>query len=63
MQGSMFQGEVYLINLEIHDLILGGEWLSTLGEIKWNFNNLSMDFEMDGEDVKLLGERWSPKAE
>ncbi|XP_042065679.1 uncharacterized protein LOC121809207 [Salvia splendens] len=63
MQGSRFHAEVYLIPLETYDLILGGEWLSTLGEIKWNFNNLSMIFNFHGEEVKLQGERWIPKAE
>ena len=56
MQGSLFQAEVYIINLEIYDLILGGEWLSTLGEIKWNFSKLSMVFEVEGEEMKLQGE-------
>ena len=62
MQVTIFQGEVYIICLETYDLILGGEWLSTLGEIKWNFNKLSMVFEFNDE-VKLQGEMWSPKAE
>ena len=41
MQGSTFQTEVYIINLETYDLILGGEWLSTLGEIRWREKRLS----------------------
>ncbi|XP_042032325.1 uncharacterized protein LOC121779040 [Salvia splendens] len=61
MQGSRFHAEVYLIPLETYDLILGGEWLSTLGEITWNFNKLSMQFEVCGNKVKLQGELWSPK--
>ena len=63
MQGSEFHAEVYIINLETYDLILGGEWLSTLGEIKWNFNKLSMVFEINGKELKLQGELWSPKTE
>ncbi|XP_042044219.1 uncharacterized protein LOC121789968 [Salvia splendens] len=63
MQGSWFQAEVYLIHLETYDLILGGEWLSTLGEITWNFNKLSMQFEICGKKVGLQGELWSPKPD
>ncbi|XP_042067267.1 uncharacterized protein LOC121810570 [Salvia splendens] len=63
MQGTKFQTEVYLINLETYDLILGGAWLSTLGEITWNFNKLNMQFKLSGVDVKLQGELWSPKTE
>lgn len=63
MQGAMFQAEIYIIYLETYDLILGGEWLSTLGEIKWNINKLNMIFEICGTKIKLQGELWSPKAD
>lgn len=63
LEWEMQRTEVYIICLETYDLILGGEWLSTLGEIKWNFNKLSMVFDMSGTEVKLQGELWSPKAD
>ncbi|XP_042051538.1 uncharacterized protein LOC121796828 [Salvia splendens] len=36
MQGSKFQGEVYLITLETYDLILGGDVRIDVNERKWN---------------------------
>ncbi|XP_042032392.1 uncharacterized protein LOC121779117 [Salvia splendens] len=63
MQGATFQAEVYLIHLETYDLILGGAWLSTLGEITWDFNKLTMQFKLSGAVVKLQGELWSPKSD
>ncbi|XP_042054452.1 uncharacterized protein LOC121799175 [Salvia splendens] len=63
MQSFKFTTEVYVIQLETYDLILGGQWLSTLGEIKWDFSKLSMVFLLNGEEVKLLGEDWPVKSE
>ena len=40
MQGQEFIAEVYVLPLETYDLILGTQWLATLGDISWNFNTL-----------------------
>lgn len=51
-----FDTEVYILQLESYDLILGVQWLSTLGDIRWNFSSLSMVFMVDGVEYRLHGE-------
>ena len=41
--------------LDNYDLILGAQWLATLGDIIWNFNKLEMSFAMQGQSYKLQG--------
>ncbi|RVW97424.1 Transposon Ty3-G Gag-Pol polyprotein [Vitis vinifera] len=60
--------EVYVLPLETYDLILGTQWLATLGDISWNFNTLQMGFELNGKPYLLQGknklqERMSPWAD
>lgn len=63
MQGYSFNAEVYIIPMESYDLILGVQWLSTLGEIRWNFDKLSMIFMLKGVEMTLQGESWPAKKE
>ena len=37
------------------DLMLGVQWLKTLGLITWDFNTLSMKFRLEGRKVTLKG--------
>ncbi|RVW53188.1 Retrovirus-related Pol polyprotein from transposon 17.6 [Vitis vinifera] len=68
MQGQEFIAEVYVLPLETYDLILGTQWLATLGDISWNFNTLQMGFELNGKPYLLQGknklqEKMSPWAD
>lgn len=56
MQGIMFSAEVRLLSLGGCDMVLGIQWLSTLGPILWDFRNLSMQFHLQGKPVDLKGE-------
>ncbi|KAF2305026.1 hypothetical protein GH714_001150 [Hevea brasiliensis] len=58
MQGYDFVAEVYVLALDSYDLILGAQWLFTLGDISWNFSKLRMAFQMNGELCELVGEQW-----
>lgn len=44
-----------LIPLGCCDLVLGIEWLVTLGDITWNFDKLSMEFKVQGRRHVLRG--------
>lgn len=44
MQGHEFNADVFLLRLGGCDMVLGMEWLATLGDIVWNFQELSMKF-------------------
>jgi len=55
LHGAEFQSEVYLLPLGSCDLVLGVQWLSTLGTIKWNFKQLKMEFKQGDRQFILRG--------
>ena len=55
LQGSKFTTDVLLLPLGNCDMVLGVQWLETLGEIKWDFKHLIMKFEVKGEKHVIKG--------
>ena len=55
MHGTEFVSDVLLIPLGGCDLVLGIQWLATLGTITWNFKNLKMEFQLNGRHYVLRG--------
>lgn len=55
MQGYPFAANLLLLPLSDSDVVLGIQWFSTLGSILWDFNNLTMEFKVEGRKVKLRG--------
>lgn len=53
IQGQFFSSDVMTIPLGGCEMVLGIKWLSTLGNIQWNFDKLRMEF-MCGEQKKAL---------
>ena len=53
--GHEFTTEVMLIPLGSCDMVLGIQWLSTLGTIAWDFKHLTMNFSIGSESVELRG--------
>jgi len=53
MHGYEFASNVLLIPLGGYDLVLGIQWLATLGTIKWNFKSLKMEFYLNGRHYVL----------
>lgn len=47
MNRREFAAEVMLISSWDCDMVLGVQWLSNLGQIKWDFKELFMQFELD----------------
>ncbi|KAH9615398.1 hypothetical protein KSS87_015381, partial [Heliosperma pusillum] len=45
LQNTQFVTDVLIIPLGGCDMILGVQWLSTLGTVSWNFKNLKMEFK------------------
>ncbi|GAV86795.1 RVP_2 domain-containing protein [Cephalotus follicularis] len=54
IQGYVFGTDVFLIPLENYDLILGIQWLASLGDILWNFVELRMRFQYNNQAFSLV---------
>ncbi|XP_056688530.1 uncharacterized protein [Spinacia oleracea] len=55
MQGKMLMEDVMLICLGDCDMVLGVQWLATLGPICWDFKELKMVFTQGGDQFVLKG--------
>ena len=55
IQQTKFTSDMLLIPLGCCDLVLGVEWLVSLGDIVWNFNKLQMEFYVKGRRHVLRG--------
>ncbi|KAJ1397521.1 hypothetical protein SESBI_31769 [Sesbania bispinosa] len=55
LQNTIFTSDIMLIPLGGYDLVLGIEWLVTLGDIVWNFEKLHMEFKINGKRHVLRG--------
>ncbi|XP_074327832.1 uncharacterized protein LOC141665749 [Apium graveolens] len=55
LNGHEFSANVLLIDLGSCDMVLGVQWLSTLGTVRWDFKNLIMEFMLAGNLFKLRG--------
>jgi len=57
LHGTEFKSDVYLLPLGSCDLVLGVQWLSTLGIIKWDFKKLKMEYMQGSRKFTLRGIR------
>lgn len=55
LQGYTLRGSFLLLNIPDYDLILGSEWLESLGFISWNFKNKTMIFHVQDTTYTLQG--------
>lgn len=55
LMGTEYTTDGYIIPLGSCDMVLGVQWLSTLGSILWNFEDLTMEFFLGGRRHKLKG--------
>ncbi|XP_074327867.1 uncharacterized protein LOC141665786 [Apium graveolens] len=55
INGKKFQTDVMLIPLGSCDMVLGIQWLSTLGPVYWDFSKLKMSFIVNDEHISLRG--------
>lgn len=56
MQGIDFSSEVRLLPLGGCDMVLGVQWLSTLGPVLWDFKELQMQFSVSGKKLLFIGD-------
>ncbi|XP_042952144.1 uncharacterized protein K02A2.6-like [Carya illinoinensis] len=62
MQGTSFKTSLYLLDLAGCDVVLGVQWLETLGPITWDFSKLLMSFRQEGKLIELQGLRLKPSV-
>ncbi|KAK8938871.1 hypothetical protein KSP39_PZI011490 [Platanthera zijinensis] len=55
MQGVCFTSEMLVLPLGGCEVVLGVQWLITLGVVHWDFKNLQMEFVSQGRKVSLRG--------
>lgn len=55
MQDRLFTTDTMLIDLGGCDMVLGVQWLATLGPICWDFKELLMQFDLQGQQFVLQG--------
>ena len=51
IDNEQFKADFYNIELGGYDIVLGVDWLSSLGTIVWNFNKLTMKFWRKGRPI------------
>jgi hypothetical protein len=60
IQGSSFQTDFFILPLAGCNVVLGIQWLRTLGPIIWDFLQLTMEFQHDGDTCILHGLKQGP---
>ena len=62
LRGTSLTTEVLLLPLGNCDMVLGVQWLETLGVINWDFKHLTMDFKLNGKRYVLRGGQHFPRV-
>lgn len=57
IHNQTFVADVIVVPLVCYDLILGVQWLKSLGPILWDFERLQMEFTLNGRKMTLRGPR------
>jgi len=60
VQGTVFRTELFILPLAGCDVVLGIQWLRTLGPIVWDFTKLQMEFQYEGKNCMLQGLQRGP---
>ncbi|XP_049345420.1 uncharacterized protein LOC125809928 [Solanum verrucosum] len=55
MQGVSFDSDMLVLPIGGCNMVLGIQWLITLGDIMWNFRRLKMEFTIMGRKISLRG--------
>lgn len=55
MLGVSFDSDMLILPIGGCNMVLGIQWLITLGDIMWNFKKLKMEFHIMGRKISLRG--------
>ncbi|KAJ4749205.1 polyprotein [Rhynchospora pubera] len=56
LQSHTFNLDLFVLDIEGADVVLGIQWLATLGPILTNYAALTMEFCLQGQNIKLSGD-------
>ncbi|XP_042017749.1 uncharacterized protein LOC121765611 [Salvia splendens] len=56
LQGHRFVVDLFILQVEGPDVILGVQWLQDLGDVTKNYRRLTMKFEVDNQSIELQGD-------
>lgn len=54
IQGFQFHLDFFLLPVSGYDIVLGTEWLHSLGFILYDFSKLTMQFSWKGQNIQLI---------
>lgn len=55
LQQYAFCADFYILPVSGCEIVLGASWLKVLGDILWNFEKMTMKFQVNGRDYQLQG--------
>ncbi|VFQ73335.1 unnamed protein product [Cuscuta campestris] len=61
LQGVLFEVDLYLLEIHGPDMVLGVQWLQTLGKVSHDYANMTMEFAWNGATVTLRGDVTVPR--
>ena len=61
LQGTLFSIDLHILPIHGPDVILGMEWLESLGRVTTDYTERSMEFTCDNDLIVLNGVSESPK--
>ncbi|VFQ66357.1 unnamed protein product [Cuscuta campestris] len=61
LQGHCFNIDLYLLEIHGQDVVLGVQWLQTLGKVAHDYSQMTMKFSWKGDTVTLRGDQPHPR--
>lgn len=56
IQGNEFVTDLFFLEIKGSDIVLGVQWLMELGPIVTNYKDLTMEFNLHGQQIRIQGE-------
>ncbi|VFQ95935.1 unnamed protein product [Cuscuta campestris] len=61
LQGHVFEVDLYVLSIHGPDVVLGVQWLQTLGKISHDYSEMTMEFTWQGRTITLRGDTPTPR--
>ncbi|VFR00018.1 unnamed protein product [Cuscuta campestris] len=61
LQGHLFQVDLYMLEIHGPEIVLGIQWLQTLGKVAHDYSQMTMEFSWNGSMITLRGDPATPR--